>query len=107
MDVLWVYVTAPSADVARALGETVVKRRLAACVNVFSGMESMYWWEGNVQSEAEVVLIMKTSAGRYGELEAAIVEAHPYECPCVVALPVQQGFDPFLQWVRSETEKQE
>ena len=99
--IFWVYTTAPSSEIARELGKMVVERRLAACVNVIHGMESMYWWEGKVQSETEAVLIAKTSTDRYPELEAAIVRAHPYECPCVVAVPVQRGFDPFLQWVKS------
>lgn len=102
-DIIWVYMTAPNAEVAKSVGTMLVEKRLAACVNMIDGMQSLYWWKDGVQSESETVLIAKTQAHLYSELEAAVIAAHPYECPCIVAVPVQSGFGPFLEWIRTET----
>jgi periplasmic divalent cation tolerance protein len=104
MEIL-VYITVPDMDTARGIGREVVERRLAACVNILPDMESMYWWDGAVQSGQEVVLLAKTTSSALEALTACVVELHPYETPCVVGLPIQGGFRPFLEWIDRETEK--
>ena len=94
--------TAPDVDVAREIACTVVKARLAACVHLVEGMYSVYSWQDSLQQDEEVLMFMKTTACRLPQLIDAIVECHPYECPEVVAVPIMDGHQPYLDWV-SET----
>ena len=94
------YVTCPDRAVARTLARTVVEERLAACANLLGEIESIYWWEGAVQQEGEVGVLLKTTEERVADLTGRLVALHPYECPCVVSLPVSGGHGPFLDWVR-------
>ncbi len=102
-DVRVVYVTAPTAEVAESLARALVGEGLAACVNLLPGIRSIYRWEGAVQDEAEVLLIVKTVAERLPALTARVIELHPYDVPEVVALPVEAGFAPYLDWIRVST----
>jgi periplasmic divalent cation tolerance protein len=81
--------------IARAL----VERRLAACVNILPGAISVYSWKGAVETEAELLLVIKTRQDRLEELRRALVEMHPYEVPELVAMDVVAGHPPYLQWV--------
>ena len=90
---------------ARSLARTLVERRLAACVNLLPGVQSVYRWQGAVEEAEEVTLLIKTSADRYDELEAAIRQLHPYALPEVIAVPVQAGLQPYLRWITQETRK--
>lgn len=101
--VLFVYVTAADAAEAERIAETVVEERLAACGNVLDGMRSIFRWQGSVQKGHEAVLILKTREDLFEELKERIVALHSYELPCVVALPVASGHEPFLEWVGEET----
>ena len=98
-DAVVVLVTAPSADVAATIARTLVEERLAACGNVLPGIRSIYRWEGKVQDETEVLLLLKTQRGRFAELRDRILALHPYEVPEVIALPVEAGSDAYLDWI--------
>jgi periplasmic divalent cation tolerance protein len=100
---LLVYVTAPDGGEADRIGRAVVEERLAACANILGGMRSIYWWEGKLETGAEAVLVLKTAADRAGALVARVRALHPYECPCVVCLPIEGGHGGFLDWIVSET----
>lgn len=102
-DVIWVYMTASNREEAEHIGAALVEKRLAACVNIWQGMTSLYEWEGQVHQEQETVLIAKTAADRFQELEQAVTKLHSYDCPCIVALPVSHGHEPFLEWIREQT----
>lgn len=96
--------TCPNEATARALAETLVTERLATCVNRLAGVTSTYFWDGRLQEDAEILLIIKTTAARQAELEARLKALHPYELPELVVLPVAGGNEPYLQWVRSGVE---
>lgn len=98
----WCYVTAPSEDEARQLARTLVTERLAACANVFPGVRSFYWWQGEVQEDAECVLVLKTRADRVAALTARVRALHSYTVPCVVALPILEGNPDYLRWLEAE-----
>ncbi|MBW1816419.1 MAG: divalent-cation tolerance protein CutA [Deltaproteobacteria bacterium] len=100
-----IYMTAGSPEEARAIGKALVSERLAACVNIIEGMNSLYWWKGEVQEDNEVVVIAKTRQSLVPELSERVKEIHGYDCPCVVALPITDGFQPFLDWIGEETKK--
>ena len=100
---LAVYCTTPDKASAESMGETLVRERLAACVNIVEGITSLYWWGGSVTRDNECACILKTTRGRYAKLEARIRELHTYDVPCIVAVPVTLGNPAFLDWVRAET----
>lgn len=100
---LLVYITAPSPEEARRIGSALVERRLAACVNIIPGMQALFHWDGAVQTADETILLAKTTQAHYPALEAAIKAMHPYDVPCIVALPVVAGSAAFLQWIDDET----
>lgn len=101
--VMLTYITVPNRDEALKLGRLLVEERLAACANVFDGITSFYWWEGKVQQEREVSLLVKTRADLLPALTDRVRELHSYTVPCVVSWPVAGGNDAFLNWVREET----
>ena len=102
MHLFLVYVTTKDKEEARAIGRHVVQSRLAACVNIFDQMNSMYYWEDTFQDDQEAVLIAKTTEERVPELVETIKQKHSYDCPCVVSLPIQDGNPDFLQWIAAQ-----
>lgn len=102
LKIVVVYTTVASLDNARTLAKVLVERRLAACAEV-SPIESFYRWNGAVQNEPEYRIVFKTSEARYGEVEAAIRELHPYELPAIHALTVDHVHEPYAAWVREGT----
>lgn len=103
MDNLLVLTNCPDAAVAEDIARAVVGARLAACVNILAPCRSIYRWQGEVETAAEVPLLIKTSAARYAELQAAICERHPYDVPEIIALPMEHGLPSYLSWIASET----
>ena len=96
-------VTAPSAEVARDIARTLVSERVAACANLVPGITSIYRWEGAVQEDPEVLLIVKTTEDRLEAVAARVKDLHPYGLPEVIALPVEGGSAAYLDWVRTES----
>jgi len=94
--------TAGSQDEADRLAELLVSRRLAACVQV-AGVSSFYMWKGALHSEPEHLLLIKTAARRYAEVEAAILENHSYDLPEIVQLAVARGLPGYLGWIEENT----
>ncbi|MGD8368647.1 MAG: divalent-cation tolerance protein CutA [Desulfobacterales bacterium] len=102
MEVRVLYTTAGSAEEAYRIGRHLVENGLAACVNIFAGMHSLYLWDGELQDDAEVAMICKTTAERAGQAAEAIREAHSYDCPCVLSFPVVGGNPGFLEWIAAQ-----
>ncbi len=98
-----VYATFPSTTAAEALAEAVVGQGLAACANIIPGMMSVYVWDGTLQREQEVVMLLKTRAGLADRLIGAAVAMHPYDTPAFLVIPVTGGAQPFLDWVNEQT----
>ncbi|MBD3174696.1 MAG: divalent cation tolerance protein CutA [Armatimonadia bacterium] len=98
-----IYITTDDPAEADRLARHAVQSRLAACANIIPGMRSVYWWEGEVQSGEELIVLMKTRADLVEALTREMTGLHSYECPCVVALPLVDGHEPFLSWIGEET----
>ena len=98
-----VLTTAPNAEVGALIARALVEERLAACVNVIPGVRSIYRWEGEIQDDPEVVLIIKTRADRCEALAARIKDLHPYDVPEVLVLPAVGGSAAYLSWIEAET----
>lgn len=97
------YITAANKDEARKIGDGLLAESLAACVNIIDGMESMYWWEGEIQKANEAVLIAKTTEANVEKATALVKQLHSYDCPCVVAIPITGGNPEFLKWIDDNT----
>lgn len=91
--------TFPDEERARQIGALLVEKQAAACVNVVPGLRSIYRWGGKVQEDAETLGVIKTTREAYPRLEALLLEAHPYETPEILALPVEAGAEAYLRWV--------
>jgi periplasmic divalent cation tolerance protein len=102
-DVVTVFVTAPGRESALALARQVVEESLAACGNVIPNVTSVFRWKKKVIEEEEVLLILKTSAAKSPALIARVAELHSYDVPEVVSLTVENGYGPYLDWVRECT----
>jgi len=99
---LVVYVSAPEEE-ARSLAAALVERRLAACVNLLPGLRSIYVWKGEVCDDPEQLLVIKTTVDRFEELKETVVALHPYEVPEVIATPIVDGHDAYLEWLDEVT----
>jgi len=103
MSLSLIYVTAASRDEAVGIGQAVVASRLAACANVLAPMTSIYWWDGAVNQNDEVPLILKTQDTLVEQVIEKVKALHSYDCPCVVAVPITGGNPAFLEWIEAET----
>jgi periplasmic divalent cation tolerance protein len=98
-----VLTTAGSQDEARKLAHALVERRLAACVNIVPQIESVYRWQGNVETATEWLLVIKTQAGCFERVRDAVKELHSYDLPECVMLEVAAGSSEYLQWLAENT----
>jgi periplasmic divalent cation tolerance protein len=103
MQLLVVLSTFPDGAAARAAAETLVGEQLAACVNILPGVESVYRWQGKVETGAEVLAVIKTTAERYPQMEKRLQELHPYDVPEILALPAAAVAESYLAWVTENT----
>ena len=99
-----VLTTAGSEEEARKIAEALVQRRLAACVNIVPQIESIYRWQGKVESAREWLLIVKTTGGCYERVRAAISELHSYELPECICLAIEDGSAGYLAWIGESVE---
>ena len=106
-DELIVLVTTSNAEEAARIADVLVSERLAACVNIVPGIESIYRWEGKVTRDHESLMIIKTTAKRYDELERRVKELHNYSTPEVIALRIDRGSKQYLQWLTDSTTNNE
>lgn len=97
---VWVYMTAKDRAEALAIGRTLVEKRLAACINVWDGMQSLYWWEGKIEEGHEAVLVAKARRDRLDALQKVVKAVHSYQVPCIVSLPIESGNPDYLKWLR-------
>ena len=91
--------TAGSAEEARRIARYLVERQLAACVNMIPQLESIYRWQGKIESSQECLLLIKTSADQFPAVRDAICELHSYELPECIALGIEDGSSEYLDWL--------
>jgi periplasmic divalent cation tolerance protein len=99
---LVVVTSLPSVEVAKSLARALVKKNLAACVQLTEGIHSVYRWEGKICEEQEVLLSAKTTEAKWLEILAFIQSAHPYELPEILAFSPAQHESQYGKWVESE-----
>ncbi len=98
-----IYITTDSMGEAKKIGKELISSRLVACVNIIDNMTSMYWWDGIIQDDREVIIIAKTRESLVPELIEKVKSIHNYDCPCIVSLPILDGNKAFLEWIGDET----
>jgi len=103
MDIEWiiVFITTPKGDGSR-IARYIVENRLAACVNIVTGVRSLYWWEGKVNDDEEDLLIVKTRMSLLSKLIEGVKSIHPYSVPEIIALPIIGGNMDYLRWIDNE-----
>ena len=98
-----VLVTCGSEEEAAKIANSLIEERLAACVNIISPVRSIYRWEGKIWDEKEWVLIIKTQKKRFEELEKKVKSLHSYSVPEIIALPIVEGSESYLEWLEETT----
>jgi periplasmic divalent cation tolerance protein len=105
-EVLLAITTVPDERLAVKIAQALVQARLAACVHALPAGISTYRWQGNVETASEITLLIKTTTGRYAELEATLQRLHPYDVPEIISFPIGRGHAPYLAWILDATEPQ-
>ena len=103
-DAVVAFSTVARVEDAEHIAHELVERRLAACVNILPGVTSVYRWKGQVEKDQELLLVIKTARPRLEALRKAVLALHPYEVPELVALAVEDGHPPYLDWLRESVE---
>ena len=98
-DPIAVFLTASNGEEAARLADLLVGSQLAACVQILPAMESVFRWQGAVTRESEILLIVKTTADKFAELEREVRALHSYDVPEIVAVPIVAGSNPYLEWL--------
>jgi periplasmic divalent cation tolerance protein len=97
------FVTCKDRPQARRIARTLVRERLAACVNIVPGVTSIYAWKGKVEEGAETLLVIKSRAALSRKLEARVKALHSYSLPEVITLRIASGSPGYLRWLRGST----
>ena len=98
-----VYCSCPNEKTALALADRLVEIQAAACVNVINGVQSVYRWQGEINRDHEVLLMIKSTMQSLTHIKKLIVENHPYELPEIIAVPIIGGSDDYLSWIRQNS----
>ncbi len=100
---VFVYTTYPSIVEAEQAGRALVERRLCACVNIYPGMISYYWWQGSVDRGEEVTMIVKTRASLAEKVRGAVRQMHSYATPAILVIPIESVDPDYQAWIEAET----
>jgi len=100
-----IFVTTESAEEAQSIAELLLKQRKVACVNIISEVDSLFWWQGKIDSAQENLLIIKTKMSLLDEIIYLVREVHSYEVPEIIALPIIGGNKDYLKWIGEEVEE--
>ena len=99
-----VFITAPNEDEAAKIARAIVEGRLAGCVNIIKNIRSIYRWQGRIEDEPEVLMIVKTQKGLFDSLMKRVKGLHSYSVPEIIALPIVEGSEDYIRWLKEVTE---
>jgi len=98
-----VLTTCNSSEMASLIADSLVNKKLAACVNIMKGVESVYQWQGKIEHAQEILLLIKSRQSLFLQLKQSIQELHDYELPEIIAVPIEAGEKNYLNWIQSAT----
>jgi periplasmic divalent cation tolerance protein len=101
--IIQIMTTGDSKDILEGIGKHLVQNRLASCAQISGPITSTYWWKGKMETATEWVCTLKSTAGLYSKVEAAIRKLHPYEIPEIIAINIEKVLPAYAGWVREET----
>jgi periplasmic divalent cation tolerance protein len=93
----------PSLETAQQSAKELVENKLAACVNIHHPVQSVYRWQGKIEQAEEVTRHIKTTANNFSKIEQVIIKNHPYEVPEIIAIKIESGYAPYMQWIAQES----
>lgn len=99
--IVFSYIVCKNKTEAKKIGKFLLQHKLAACVNIFDKMNSMYWWNGKIEVANETVLIAKTTKQLFSKLIQKVKAIHSYEVPCILQIPVSDGNKEYVDWLMS------
>jgi periplasmic divalent cation tolerance protein len=103
MEALVVYISAPNEEEAAKIAKILVEERLAGCVNIIKDIRSIYSWQGKLEDEKEVLMIVKTRLELFSALTSKVKELHSYTVPEVIAMPIVDGSEEYIKWLKEAT----
>jgi len=103
MNTIVVYITSPNEDEAAKIAKAIVGERLAGCVNIVKGIRSIYNWQGKIENDAEVLMIIKTQQHLFESLKNRVKELHSYTVPEIIAMPIIEGSKDYIDWLKEVT----
>ena len=103
MEYTVVLITSPDEQTAAKIANCLVEKRLAACINIIAPIRSIYKWEGKIEDDKEVLMIVKTRKDLFEELESSVKQMHPYSVPEIIGLPIIKGSSEYLNWITEVT----
>ena len=101
--IILILASVPDKQTANNLASMLVQERLAACVNIMPEVISYYRWEGKINTDSELLLLIKTQSSKFEPVKEYILKKHPYDLPEIIAIPLTDGFSGYLDWVKKET----
>jgi periplasmic divalent cation tolerance protein len=99
-----VYVTASGVEEAKKIAKILLKEKIVACANIIPVMESIYWWEGNMEEDVESVLLLKTRSELVDKVIDRVGEIHSYQTPCALEIQIKKGSQEYLDWLENALE---
>jgi len=103
IEVILILITVPDAKSAECISTLLVDKRLAACVNTISGVSSLYRWEGKLNRDDELILMIKTVKENFDKICLTVISIHPYDMPEIIAIPIVSGATQYMEWIKNET----
>ena len=101
-----ILITVPSLSEAESIAAALIKEKLAACVNMVSGVKSVFWWEGKMDKAEEVLLVVKSKKAKLAKIISKVKSLHSYQVPEIIAIPLIGGYKPYLDWIDESLCKQ-
>ncbi len=98
-----IFITTSSIEEAKKIGRTLVEERLVACSNIMSPIHSIYRWQGELCDDEEALMVLKTKRELFPQIEARVKELHSYDVPEIIAMPIIEGSEDYLSWLKNET----
>lgn len=105
MEYRMIYITTKDKEQALSIGRDIVQNRLAACANIMDKMNSIYWWNQELEESQETILILKTISANVDSIIERVKLLHTYSCPCVISWKIEEGNPDYLDWISKEISK--